>query len=292
MEQFPHHKPSLLRALEAFKVTTDDEVHRRVAPLITLRQREFADQFREAEVVLLDRGTETIPNSISEEVIESANAMIECGVFKLPFPRCMFQLDTSVRHPSTNERIPLDLVLLVHQEADRLVWRMFVRSKQGSAQWHVFATHAYLPFLNGFEQHWFSNKVNEKGEVIQEDSVVDTFIQMVAKIAASHIVNIIVLMNTSWVPKNRYANGKVILKERAEPKHAYTLIEINQLLSAASSNGTVIEERQKVRLHLRRGHVRNQPYGPGKSLIKKIYVEAHLVGYEEQGVIVHDYKVR
>ena len=80
---------------------------------------------------------------------------------------------------------------------------------------------------------------------------------------------------------------KARLRRRKEPLNTITVVRIQKHMKGDERGPA--GERMAVRLHLRRGHYRRQHYGPGNVKIREVFIEACLVGYEDQGIITHDH---
>lgn len=243
--------------------------------------------------VFLSNGS---PEMSIDEIIASCNAMVECGVFKMPYEHTYFQFGLSIDGGRTHH----EAAILCSVVAGGIDCMTFLRP-QGGKRWATSIGMAMIEANNetgelswqryaAMSDHEFAMAF---GQPLTERE--RKAIQAVPFLSVQIVLKMMVMLHTSAFPKAKYAKGKPLLATRKEPIDAYTVVDLTALVQCgigSVESPSTITERQKVRLHLRRGHVRNQPCGPGRSQIKKIYVEAHLVGYEEQGVIIHDYKVR
>jgi hypothetical protein len=81
--------------------------------------------------------------------------------------------------------------------------------------------------------------------------------------------------------------NKARVRRRKKPLNDITVIRIQEHMEGVSRGS--VGERHRPRLHIRRGHWREQRYGPGNTKTKEIFIEPCLVGYEEEGVISHDH---
>lgn len=236
------------------------------------------------------------PEMSVDEIVATCKAMVECGVFKMPYEHTYFQFALSIDGGRTLHEAAvlcsvvaggIDCMTFVRPEGGKRwataigMGMIHLNNQTGELSWTPYAAMSYEEMTMAFGQPPTERELRA--------------IQAIPSLSVQMVFKMMVMLHTSAFPKVRYAKGKALLTTRKEPVDAYTVVDLSALVRNGLGNieaSSTITERQKIRLHLRRGHVRNQPYGPGKSLIKKIYVEAHLVGYEEQGVIVHDYKVR
>jgi len=83
---------------------------------------------------------------------------------------------------------------------------------------------------------------------------------------------------------------RVVLTKRDKPVLTHHFLRVDPVCSKAAGGGE-IGERKRVRLHLRRGHIRKQPHGPNNTLVKIIFINPMLVGYEEEGTVTHEYEI-
>ncbi len=113
--------------------------------------------------------------------------------------------------------------------------------------------------------------------------------------AANDIIKwFLFLMSAKGTSRIKYAAPEQLNKSRIRnrelPIDGYTKVLLPGFYKRqqeAKLKGATISERMAVRLHWRCGHERSQHYGLGSSLIKKIFIEPTLVGYEEEGTIYH-----
>lgn len=87
--------------------------------------------------------------------------------------------------------------------------------------------------------------------------------------------------------------NKSRLLKRREPIDDYTKVMLPgfgarlKVGEAAEGEDEPSSPRKRVRLHWRRGHLRNTAYGIGRTLHKQQFIAPTLVGYEEEGRIYH-----
>ena len=77
---------------------------------------------------------------------------------------------------------------------------------------------------------------------------------------------------------------------RDSPANSTTIVHVKRAIERQHLGGHV-DERKRTRLHMRRGHVRHQRFGPKNMHQKIIWIAPVLVGYEEEGRIEHEYLV-
>jgi hypothetical protein len=99
----------------------------------------------------------------------------------------------------------------------------------------------------------------------------------------------LVMLATRGIRRERWIGMKQVLIGRKEPSDAYTRVMVAEASSSQGHGVTSAGERHKVRLHLRCGHTRKQPHGPGRRFTRVIFIEPTLVGYVEEGTVHHNY---
>jgi hypothetical protein len=221
-----------------------------------------------------------------EEVDASAVAMSEAGLFKLPFPLCYTEIKVD----------------LIDRDHDILRSNIAIVS---SSSFQVFdpltgldiASSVILnaPRQDGKHQfHWLPGCIlhgaHKKAEFksIPGVGVMEELVTPLAKTISDAVKTLIVLLQTKGAEKEFVPTEKINLISRDQPVNGYTIV---RNYKSRDSSGRQIEERKRVRLHLRRGHVRTQHWGRNNKYTKKIWIEPTLVGYEEEGKIEHLYEV-
>lgn len=105
------------------------------------------------------------------------------------------------------------------------------------------------------------------------------------------------VLNARGTCKAHYAAptklNKTRVSARKEPIDAYTEVLLPNWRQRraedqeAQRQGYTIEERKRPRMHWRRGHMRNQAYGPGRTEHKPVFIQPQMIGYEEDGQVFH-----
>jgi hypothetical protein len=216
-----------------------------------------------------------------EEILASVEAMCDAGVFRLPYPVCTFEfsanllLDGEIKYP--NERT---IVLLTETESGPRLDHWFVRSGKNKHQWIGISFEGdggdpREPLLTdnfrvGIRVDGHSENATTRGGISALCSC------------------LLVALATKGIQRERWIGDKKVLVGRKEPADAYTRVMVAETLSTGQGHRTP-GERLKVRLHLRRGHTRNQPHGPGRQYTRVIFIEPQLIGYAEEGRVTHEH---
>jgi hypothetical protein len=222
------------------------------------------------------------------EVLESAKAMQEAGVWHLPFPVCTFEFDAEIlvggRRPYP-EGTANRFILICRETDDQgpQADYMFIRATR----------HAWV--RSPISQDDMSAKAvaaAERGEALVEFAI-DTgkSHQHAGEIGA----NCLVMLATRGIRRERWSGDRPVLKNRTEPRDAYTKVlvrEASEEQGHSDAHGGATD-RCRVRLHLRRGHIRHQPVGPRSAgQTRMIWIAPMLVGYAEEGTIEHTHYER
>jgi len=283
---------------------------------------ESMTRLRNAQEFILDH---FIDDEDLPELLESAQCLHKLGIFKLPFPVCTFQIpvagDMTIMAILSDEMV--NQWHKNHFVAKCISIQMFttVPSLYGKAWQHftpgdcVFAINALdvrkeLRFVregHGANEQW-RILLDDWEEPIECDDEMDDILKTLppdlqylsermsaAEVARSTIkqaIACIALIHTKGIRKQVIVApeklNKARLKCRKEPINACTVIRIQEHLQRETVRGPA-GERHRMRLHTRRGHLRHQHYGPRNSKIRQILIAPCLVGYEEEGIIIHDH---
>jgi hypothetical protein len=196
-----------------------------------------------------------------EEITASKALMQSRDLWRLPYPvialtyPCEFNLYMDDKN-DTRGSIPVIPVVLLTSPTD---WQFFFRA-EGEKTWHI---------TKPKQNNVFENQVQQ---------IIDIFL---------------VLIHTKGVSLRKELNNKELkpaLLSRPFPTNTYTRVIIPTYAKDFSTETKTQTQtsRFRPRLHLRRGHIRKQPFGPKRSLTTEIYIQPTLVGYKEEGTIKHE----
>lgn len=231
-----------------------------------------------------------------EEIAASAKAMDELGLFKLPFPTITVETafgfhNFEAKKKDCYTRGRLIILAGPCSEKTALVpaslhfsCSVFFNIPQVDGK-HVFR------WLPGVAYCGLPGKAAFKDSFVQVGLKQDTHdeaLQSIALCAGQIVAELIVLLQTKGVERERVLPHKTNLIAREAPEDGYTIVR-NYI--SRGPTGALIPERKRTRLHLRRGHIRRQRWGRGRKFEKKIWIEPMLVGHEEEGRIEHLYEV-
>jgi hypothetical protein len=195
------------------------------------------------------------PDDDDAEIAASIEAMKATGAWRLPYPICSFEFRAEITVNGRPEIKPQPewFIVLLVEGEPDFIRHTFVRA----------SSHAWCLADEPSSRH-----------------------------DAARIVGAcLVALCTRGIRRDRWIANRQAAPGRPEPRGiAYTKVHIQEALAGGNATMT---ERRRVRLHLRRGHTRQQPYGPGRQQIRLIFIEPCLVGYADDGEIHHtQYQVR
>lgn len=188
-----------------------------------------------------------------EEFTATVAAMKEAGVWRLPYPVSAFEYTATLTTREGTERGIYPLILICN-EVDGLPHVAYALIKSDDP--HVWV--AASIDTDDFEFKGMTNSME----------------------------CCIVALATKGIRRERWSGDRPVLLSRKEPSNAYTRVMVAECVEAGQ--GSPGSDRCKVRLHLRRGHIRRQPHGPGRAYIREIWINPMLVGYIEEGEIHHE----
>lgn len=193
---------------------------------------------------------------IREDLQDSIQAMIDCGICKLPFSYMLLEFSVT---PSVYR-----FVYLVQAE-EKIVAKVFQ---------YFSKRDVLLAAENTIDIEIKGNKLDVKNCVVESDhyaAVLAACIALLTTNIRGVDKEVIGVKELSRFNKNRRIHGKATLSE-------YTYLRIG---SVYDYDGKVIGGGHKsVRVHLRKGFVRNQACGTGLKEHRLIYVEPVLVNYK------------
>jgi hypothetical protein len=230
-----------------------------------------------------------------EEVNASARAMSEMDLFRLPHKMCF--TETFFAFAGPQNKFMKGRCSIITSEMPEI-------SKERYPDCcFISEVVVNLPAVDGkhgfrFSPGWFAHGLREEdaqfvplaGPAGQIELIPGGLevCQKTAGVCSHSIATLIVLLETKGAEKEFVPTEKINLISRDQPVNGYTIVRNYR---SRDSSGRQIEERKRVRLHLRRGHVRTQHWGRNNKYTKKIWIEPTLVGYEEEGKIEHLYEV-
>jgi hypothetical protein len=228
---------------------------------------------------------------IDEEIIASAEAMVQAGVWRLPYPICTFEFSArlTLQQKITFNGDTFRIITLcrTHPDGEPDIVAAFVRAKDGH----------WIRMIWGYPQDDGTISYRVRPRRIEQtaepviDGTIDVHLTTEAG-EATDIMNVVasclVMLRTRGIRREKWCGNKPILLNRPEPANAYTRVMVAEAAEAGHGH-TVDGVRYRVRLHLRRGHQRNQPHGPGRRYTRQIWIEPCLVGYEDEGRITHEH---
>jgi hypothetical protein len=245
-------------------------------------------------------------------VFESLEAMFDAEVFRLPAPVTLFE-------------VPVDgmiiLALCVQREAEIAIYPAMTMESGRSA----YAVSPYVGLIRRNPWRIKENKAIGTPTVLagveatddnadlspeeikrsflldfdKDSSLIDRLMAdeatmdrglYLAKCCISLVPALIVALATRGVNRERmnYPRNYRPGEGRDLPITSHTIVHVRQSSGAiVVTEGEEGEIRRRVRLHLRAGHVRNQPFGPQRTQVRKIWIAPCLVGYEEEGMVLH-----
>lgn len=228
-----------------------------------------------------------IPDA-DDEVQASATAMVEAGVWRLPYRICTFEFDARitteqpgdlVNGQSVNNQTQRFIVLCEDDGNGPRILAGFMRSSKDV--WAASAHHLIA---------YFDGDSTVELPIRAADVAAYGNLQATTGQQASGIIACcLVALATRGIRRERWIGTKKVLIGRREPTESYTRVMIAETLAEGHSGPSTSGERHKVRLHLRRGHIRQQPHGPGRQYTRPKWIAPMLVGYVEEGTVQHDH---
>jgi hypothetical protein len=241
---------------------------------------------------------------VDEEILASAEAMHQAGVWRLPYPICTFEFTVRLtlnKVPAFNNE-PFRLICALENHAkdgEPSILATWIRGKDGfwiRLTWqhrdaNTGETHGSehynirpRPFPTGPAGLYSEGAVKGEEPTVTVDF--NTGGEQTDIINA--VASCLIMLKTRGIRREKWCGNKPILLNRPEPANAYTRVMVAEAAEAGHGH-TVGGVRYRVRLHLRRGHTRNQPHGPGRRYTRQIWIEPCLVGYEDEGRITHEH---
>lgn len=220
-------------------------------------------------------------NSDDKEIKASIEAMREANVLRTPYPLCTFEFETHFQGTDGSFLFhgQSRTVLLLLKEYEPFVHGVFINTRlHGKETWFAIDFQA-------------EETIEPSNRTLVDIGVTDGSHIMLTGLEQAALTGL-VLLRTKGVRRERWAGTRKLIPGKPEPRITYTKV----LVQEASDAGYGIagaDPRKRVRLHLRRGHIRHQPYGPGRNQTRMVFIDPMLVGYVEDGEIAHtEYRVR
>jgi hypothetical protein len=226
---------------------------------------------------------------------ESIVGMAQTGVLHLPYEICIFEA------PQTLDDGKELAVVTLASECEQFIQAEFIvvmSNEKGGAipvavQCDKFTGETFTGIIRvrpeGAEESRELNLVPRwRGKEMTREGWDSWAMQMWGTVEKA-----IILMHTRGVEvrqESKLHGGKAKLRRRDAAEYDYHRITIPGLRDG-DGTGVAVGERKRVRLHLRRGHVRSQPFGKGKVRRRQKWIEPMLVGYQEEGEVFKDYVV-
>lgn len=251
-----------------------------------------------------------------DETASSAELMVSRGLLHLPNKYCYVEMPVEIAAIDDKDVVVVDRVsVIMHETDDAILCEPYARLTRdlyalGDGHlrdgdeinfrdaYHWRLSRGWFPALGAFKIR--KNTLSETGEVdveylrdtrshITQQSALMPMSQRAIKVALAFIV----LMHTKGMKcegvKIPERLNKARLKSRKVPMDDFHILRVGEH-SEGQSRGSC-SERHRVRLHMRRGHLREQRHGKGNSKVKTIYIEPTIVGYQEEGRVYKEYDI-
>jgi hypothetical protein len=210
----------------------------------------------------------------NEEIDASVEAMKEVGVWRLPYPVTTFEFTATLVPVGMKSRGGDELQKIERGSRHTMIVVAMEECENGEGELTKMASAGFVRWI-------FSRHPTNKAE----------WLSMGSELAHDEVQRIfnalMVILHTRGIKRERWSGDHKLLKHRPEPANAYTRVLIRET-AEAGHGATILGDRCRVRLHLRRGHKRDQSYGKGRALTRTIWIEPCLVGYADEGVVEHE----
>lgn len=165
-------------------------------------------------------------------------------------------------------RMPFDKMYVEYKEEfanGTLPFSIFVEN------WNIFV---FLYYMN----KWLCFHVEDDFETVVEAGGYYNFMVFLVLLASR---------STTVLPSDEL--GKPMEASTASgPRLSHHLVKLRSVEVERAEHGG---HHAPPRLHWRRGHIRRQRHGPGRAMVKKVWIAPMLVGDAKRGVVTHDYQV-
>lgn len=204
---------------------------------------------------------------------KSVSALIECGLVHIPYPEMIVQFPSNdgEDHPAS--------WIVVLKERDGLI-----------AAWPMYDAKDVFWAATGLAAVQPEGREGKQGfrVILPEDSRIDSAddAQFLAKICCSAAMLGVLMTHVSGLDrqvikpsnrlnKSRAAKGKTKIRD-------YSYVRVGHVYDKYGKAHKHVEGdvRRSMPIHMRAGHVRNQPYGQDRALRKNIWIPPVLVNYK------------
>lgn len=215
-----------------------------------------------------------------DELISSAELLREHGQFHLPFESVFIGLPTKGGYT----------VASLLEEPEGAIFAFYSQyihdNDDPTWRWHVYdGVHIIHPHQSLLNPNTLS------ADMMLGLSIAPGKNMEASKDALRLSIAALTLMHTkgvrSEVIRAPEKLNKARLKKRKHPLNDITIVRVQEHMDGRKT-GTV-GERHRPRMHLRRGHYRDQRYGPGRQKVRKVWIHPCIVGHEEDGTILHSH---
>jgi hypothetical protein len=232
--------------------------------------RPLVQEMLKAPCFVLDR--DTIPILQSDACEQSLKALILAELARLPYPKIVVEFEASA-----NFR---DFVLL--EEHDGKLRASVVFLDKETMRSIVINQPVTVEFFKDKDDIGPGILIHTKIDHadLRQTAITATLIATCAAMVLLNTRGIVKeVIETTRLNKARAKHGKVAI-----PSHS-----IIHVLTVYRKDGTKIKRvaGQKMPMHMRAGHVRNQRHGEGYAETKLIYIEPTIVNYDPSGELKH-----
>lgn len=261
------------------------------------------------EPLQLFRLSDTVLNATSFDVVkETMEDMVQVGIASPPFSKFAIEVTPNlmlwlVVHAAVNKNVGKESIEKTKQVIDMEMPHKYLFEFSLDPTKPHLAINEIFPDVQADVKRVYDDGViynlktvvktgmAERGMSFSEETQHKTLMRL----ASTALSLLLVLLATKNVDKNEIKN-KQLLAGKFNSSQAYrkdypitTTLTIGKITENHESVGT----GSTVRPHLRRGHIRNQHYGPNNEMTKKIFIQPVFVNADEGWVANREaYNVR